>query len=257
MSLLAPPTSEQGWRVLGASADSILSLVSHARWAPLLEARGRMCYRVDWERGVLFAKWYRPPTFGARLSDFGIHRKPWKAFELGVRLARQGLATPHPVALLVRGRGVWREALLITEWIGPTRDWQEALGRGAPDTSERLACLARLLGLLHRGGYYHGDLPGNVVLGKQEGGREGVFLLDLDDLRRPLSWKRRVKNLEELGRAFPNLASVSLRQRWAFVLAYVDAAGLNREQARQLWRDGRTAQLRRWGRAHLREGTHS
>ncbi len=241
------PTAETGWRSFGADSGRLVALLEEGPWEPVQEGVGRSCYRVGPAGGAVFAKRYLPAGLRGRLRDFLLHRKPWRAFARGSRLARDGLSTPRPQGLFLRGRGLWREALLVTEWIGPTRDWQRAVtgGRGGPDGG--LASLARLLGALHARGYYHGDLAGNLVFAGEGHGRP--FLLDLEDLHRPLSWKRRVKNLEELGRALPDLGPVSLRDRWSFLLLYADAAGLDRSWARPLWRSGTRAQRRRLRRA--------
>ena len=42
--------------------------------------------------------------------------------------------------------------------------------------------------------------------------------------------------------------------RWLFLTAYAAAAGLDREEARKLWREGRAAQIRRHARNAKRQG---
>ncbi|MHB8766284.1 MAG: hypothetical protein ACYDA8_18350, partial [Deferrisomatales bacterium] len=72
-----------------------------------------------------------------------------------------------------------------------------------------------------------------------------LYLVDLEDLHPRLSWRRRVKNLEELGRAILDLGQVTLRDRWGFLVEYARACGLGLPEARRLWREGRAEQLRR------------
>ncbi len=241
------PTAEAGWRPFGKDSARLVALLREGPWEPLQEGAGRSCYRVGPAGGAVFAKRYLPGGLGGRLRDFLIHRKPWRAYTLGIRLVREGLSTPRPLGLFLRGRGLWREALLVTEWVGPALGWREAVAGGRRGPDGGVSSLGRLLGALHARGYYHGDLAGNLVFAGD--GRDRPFLLDLEDLHRPLSWKRRVKNLEELGRALPDLGAVSLRERWSFLLAYVDAAGLDPSRAGVLWRNGREAQRRRLHRA--------
>ncbi|MDW7711221.1 MAG: lipopolysaccharide kinase InaA family protein [Deferrisomatales bacterium] len=213
---------------------------------------------METAQGAVFAKHYTPQGFVRRLRDFGIRRKPQRAFALGRRLAREGVCTPEPLELLARGRGIWREALLVTRWIGPAPHWArhlaaEAPGRaGSPAFREAVLSLARLLGALHRLGLYHGDLAGNLLFGIEDGCWR-PFLVDLEELHTRLSRKRRVKNLEELGRELPDLAVLTLRDRWDFLREYAAAAGLGSAEPSSLWREGREAQHRR-GRRQARRG---
>jgi len=223
-----------------------------------LDARpDRGAYRVDTDAGCLFVKHYTPQGLRARIRDFALRRKPQRALELGRLLRESGISTPPPVGLFALGLGLWQEALLVSRWVGPTRKWSEYLvgdarrDRDADRFRASLSQLAILLGRLHRLGFYHGDLSGNLVF--DQGDPESrAYIVDLEDLHRRLSRKRRIKNLEELGRGLPDLSRATLRDRWLFLREYARAAGLDDAGARSLWREGRAAQLWR-KRRHARK----
>jgi tRNA A-37 threonylcarbamoyl transferase component Bud32 len=160
---------------------------------------------------------------------------------------------------LVCGRWIPREALLVTEWLGSLTKWSRHLtgevprARSPDEHRHALRGLARQLGKLHRLGLYHGDLSANLVFAQIDG-RDDPYLIDLEALSGRLSRKRRVKNLEELGRGIRDLRAVSLRDRWLFLKAYASAADLDVSEARRLWREGRRAQIVRVARSLRREG---
>ncbi len=252
--LPAPPWSDPGWRpAQGAGAAELGRVLARGSWEAVQSRPERTVYRVETAAGTLFAKHYTPSGARARLRDFWLRRKPQRAFRLAGRLAGAGVSTPEALALLARGRGLWREALLVNRWAGETRPWSAFLvGEAAGDRSAggygtHLLALAHLLGRLHRLGLYHGDLAGNLVFGRDEDGWR-PYLVDLEDLRLGLSRRRRVKNLEELGREILDLGAVTLRDRWGFLIEYSRACGLDRPGARRLWREGREEQVRRLAR---------
>lgn len=260
---LSPPiVSDAPWRPVGGKgpqAGEILRLLRRGTWSALQSRPDRIAYRVESPEGEdpVFVKHYTPKGLAGRVRDFGLRRKPQRAFSLGRQLERSGVDTPRPLGLFALGRGLWREALLVTEWMGPTRAWPEHLAReasekgAAPGFWEGVLSLARLLGALHRLGFYHGDLPGNLVFAGKDGSWR-PFLVDLEELHPWLSRRRRVKNLEELGRALSDLSILSLRDRWDFLREYAGAAGLDASEPASLWRQGREAQRRRVLRARRR-----
>lgn len=246
-----PPCPDHRWRwARGGDADGLGRALAEGSWVVLESRAERTVYRVETARGPFFAKHYTPTGVAERVRDFWVRRKPQRAVALAARLARAGVSTPEALALLVRGRGLWREALLVNTWAGETRNWsalltgEAARARGGEPFQAHLRAVARLLGALHRLGLYHGDLTGNLVFGREVGGWR-LYLVDLEDLHFRLSWRRRVKNLEELGRAVLDLGQVTLRDRWGFLVEYARACGLGLPEARRLWREGRAEQLRR------------
>jgi hypothetical protein len=254
--LPAPIPPDARWRAVGGDprAQELFRRLLEGTWSVLQARSDRAAYRVEMPdkdpSAPVFAKHYTPNGLVARVRAFGVRRKPQRAIALGHRLGRAGVGTPKPLALFALGRGLWREAVLVTEWVGPARPWEEHLAREAPGKRvapgfrEGVLSLAQLLGALHRLGLYHGDLPGNLVFG-WAGGAWRPFLVDLEELHPRLSRRRRVKNLEELGRALSDLSILSLRDRWEFLREYAGAAGLGPSEPASLWREGREAQRRR------------
>ncbi len=258
MLLSALPPRDAPWRLVrGNEARGLSRGLQQGTWAPLQSRPDRTAYRVETPDGPIFVKHYTPKGLVARVRDFGIRRKPQRAFTMGLRLAQGGVDTAEPLGLFGLGRGLLHEVLLVNRWLGPTRMWTEHLTREArreglsPKVREAVQSLARLLGRLHRLGLYHGDLPGNLVFGQEDGGWR-PFLVDLEELHQRLPRKRRVKNLEELGRSLSDLSILTLRDRWGFLQEYAVAAGLGSAEPARLWREGREAQLRRARRAQKR-----
>lgn len=243
---LADPASR--WRSAGRAPRLLLGGLDRGTWVPIQSQAGRTAYRVEDGPTRYFVKRYRPESLVGRMRDFGVRRKPQRAFARGRALVEAGVGTPAPLGLLLRGGGLPAEALLVTEWLPDAGLWTESLARRAREdrreAGHALTALGGLVGSFHALGYYHGDLAGNLLIcGTGPGTR--AYLIDLEELRGRLSRKRRVKNLEELGRALPDLEVISLRERWVFLEAYAAAAGLSPASARDLWREGRAAQIRR------------
>jgi hypothetical protein len=255
----APPAADRQWRPYPRSDPGLLFLLGRGEWTSLKARDDRVGYCVETPGGCFFVKHYRPRRLTDRFRDFAVRRKPQRAFRCGLRLAKAGVGTPRPAGLFVVGRWVFHEALLVNEWLGRERKWSHHLTRAVPrcdfpdEFRQGVLALARLLGGLHRLERYHGDLSSNLLFAGEQG-QEIPYLIDLEDLHRRLSRKRRVKNLEELGRSVPDLKAISLRDRWLFLTAYAAAAGLDREEARKLWREGRAAQIRRHARNAKRQG---
>ncbi|GAB4255749.1 MAG: hypothetical protein Kow0092_01200 [Deferrisomatales bacterium] len=228
------------WRPRRGSAPGLAHLLSRGTWHPLGARPDRCAYRVDTPAGPFFAKHYAPGSLAGRWRDFALRRKPQRAFARGLALAEGGVATARPLGLFSRGGPLWHQALLVLEWLDGAEPWERCLSGGAADAPV-LEALAATLGGLHRRGLYHGDLPANLVAAGGERGLLRVYVVDLEDLKRGLGRRRRVKNLEELGRRAPGLA---VRRQGAFLQAYCREAGLERSAARILWRQCRRRRSR-------------
>ncbi|GAB4249088.1 lipopolysaccharide kinase InaA family protein [Deferrisoma sp.] len=231
------------WKAARGSAPGLRSLLERGDWHPIHRQPGRICYRVETPRGPFFAKHYRPEGGLRAVYLLGLQRVPARAFHRGRALLAKGLATPAPLGLYVRGLLWPREAILVTEWVPGFTPWAVHVRQGAGNPLAAAAAVGALVGQLHRFGYYHGDLSRNVFFGEDGRGMR-PFLVDLDGLRRPLTRRRRIKNLEELGRGI-RLEDLGLRGRWWALRAYGGVLGLGRAELRRLWREGRAAQIRR------------
>jgi hypothetical protein len=251
---IAPIGIERGWFSLGGGEADLLRQLCRGEWHAVKARNDRAAYHVETPAGSFFAKHYTPVGWWGRIGDFLLQRRPQRAFVYGRKLGELGVNTPKPLGLFVRGRWLPREALLVTRWLGRPTKWSHHLIGEVPGTRfpeayrHALVELARLLARLHRERLYHGDLSANLVFAGVDG-RQKPYLIDLEALSRRLSRKRRVKNLEELGRGARDLKAVPLRDRWMFLAEYATAAGLDLHEARRLWREGRAAQIRRGVRA--------
>ena len=148
-----------------------------------------------------------------------------RAWRCGQKLLEQGIATPRPVfAIAPRGlvRGI--DSYLATEWV-EGRSLAVLLHNATQSGSLNslwtvFRSVARLVGLMHRGGFSHRDLkPGNIMISHDSA---AALLVDLDGVsRRRLTRRLRLKNLSRL------FLGVDLTEpaAEAFVQHYLLAAG--------------------------------
>ncbi|MBI5446217.1 MAG: hypothetical protein HY900_34010 [Deltaproteobacteria bacterium] len=216
----------EGWRAVAGSSPAERLL--EGTWESLERNAQREAFRVEVSGGSLFVKRYDPGTLAGRVRDFVLRRKPYRSFVWGRRLAEAGFATPRPVALWLRGGGLPREALIVTEWLEDARQWDRHLaGRWREDPAAARAALqevAKLLGRLHAQRFDHGDLRTNIVFAGPEPKRP--FLIDLDDLWWWPTRARRVKNLQRMHRVLARSWSLGPLERELFFQAYGAEAGL-------------------------------
>ncbi len=232
-----------GWRpVRGGRVD--LRVLGEARWTAIQRQPGRTAYRVETaDGGRYFVKHYHPETLGRRVRDLWLRRKPQRAYRLGRRLERLGVETPRPLALFRRGRLPLAEALLVGQWLESVEPWVARLTADSPSRSQDAAALGRLVAAVHRSGYYHGDIRGNLVFAGVP--RSIPWVIDLEDLRWGVSWRRRVKSLVKLHEVVPGADQVPWRVRYRFAVAYARAAVPSCADAKALWRAGEAEAARR------------
>ena len=100
---------------------------------------------------------------------------------------------------------------------------------------------AEFLAHLHLVGVYHGDLTARNILVEQEddGAVVRFYLIDLDAIRSTswISGRRRIKNLDELGRNFLNLKIVSTQDRARFLKAYLGIYQKEKKSFKHFFRD--------------------
>ncbi len=173
----------------------MLERINAGAWHPIHSQADRTAYRVETENGTFFVKHYRPVDWLGGVRDFWFRRKPQRAYRLASLLVDRGISTPRPLGLFESRSGARRQALLITEWIDGAMIWRQRvacaaagkLGRGPVRAA--LAAVATVLGRLHRLGYYHGDLSGNLLCEASDDNCS-AFLIDLEELHPRLSEKR-------------------------------------------------------------------
>lgn len=235
-----PPGSLSAeWRA-AEGQTGLLDALRRGSWWKIHCNPGRAAYRVEADGSRYFVKHYAPLSGFRRVRDFWWGRKPQRAFALSRRLLRRGVRTSAPVALFWRGGVLPVEALLVNEWIEDLR----GLGPfaegglttlGADPRREVLDSLAVLVGRLHRLGFYHGALARSLFIAPGPGGLEPI-VEDLEQLHRGLGPRRRVKNLERLGRELPDPRALSANERRRFLRVYGREAGVPDRRLLPLWR---------------------
>ncbi len=96
--------------------------------------------------------------------------------------ARRGVATPRPVALLLRrATGVLHEGWMAVEEVGGAEDLLSRLRRRPPPERAELAVAAEAVRAMHDAGVEHRDLNlGNLLVAREAGGGPRGFVIDLD-----------------------------------------------------------------------------
>lgn len=223
-----------GWGVGPAATQGFQSrleaLLQRNDRAALPIGRDHRVLTLTWSGRLFFVKHYRAKTFKARLQ-FGLScSKVHKARQYASLLRQAGIATPRVVAYLKRGTWLGPpEALLVTEGV-PGLTLREQVRAPLPLRTRRslIQALARFLARLHDTGIYHGDFSAfNILVAEAAEAPFGwqIHLIDLDAIRsvKHISFRRQIKNLDELGRNFTLLAEVSVNDRLRF-LGYYSAA---------------------------------
>lgn len=147
--------------------------------------RGRgttLYFDVD-GRTLVLRRYYRGGMvrgLGDRYLRLGLRRsRAWRELELLVRLRRQGLPVPSPVAARVEPTGrlspFVRQALL-TEFLPDTRTLTEVLRERALP-ADRWRAIGDTLARMHAAGVDHADLNAHNILLDDAG---GVHLIDFD-----------------------------------------------------------------------------
>ena len=172
-----------------------------------------------------------------------------KSWRIARILRKKGILTPQPVAFLSRRtHGIPRELVLLTEGIPSglslrqyVRQWLEAQPTRERVTLKRhlIRRVAEFLAALHLRGIYHGDLTANNIFIEPLEHDVRVYLIDLDSVRstRWISRRRRLKNLDELGRNFLELRLFSTSDRVRFLTCYLAQFGQKNETFRALFYD--------------------
>ena len=179
---------------------------------------------VETPLGPAVAKRERPEGWRGGLAR--VHARRWRsiaAFDRGIELAAAGLATPEPLAVLVRSGLAQAESLLVTRYVDALPLWDFAR---SVERDVFLALLARDLAALHAKGFRHRDLKASNLLVRRDD--PAIVWTDLDGLRRHEttgSWTR-VRDLSRLAMSFESSAARAAGIRagaWpALVCAYLE-----------------------------------
>ncbi|MFQ5801290.1 MAG: lipopolysaccharide kinase InaA family protein [Candidatus Methylomirabilales bacterium] len=183
--------------------------------------------------GVLFVKRYNYQGWGYALKDLFRASRARRVWIAANSLRMRGIPTPIPCAYLKRRRfRVLLESYLITEeveGIGLVEFARRPCEPGASVLERRRLArqIAILVRRLHERGISHRDLKGqNIFLRGEGAGRYRPFLVDLDGVwLGRVSWRRRVRDLARLARAFPDQSAVTRTDRARFLKAYLGPRG--------------------------------
>jgi len=191
-------------------------LLKHARGSIVGRAYGLILKRYNFRR--LFALLKNLFRRGKGILEF--HRAS--------RLLQAGIPTVVPLAAAdYRRSGIlWHSYLLLQE-IPAARTLNEWKG----NPYEAAHALARLLAQLHKQGFYHRDLKSTNLLFDPQG---RWYLIDLDGLhiRRRISLRRAVKDLQRLAQTAKEIPSCTPAVQRAFLRVYCRERGLHPHQLR-------------------------
>jgi tRNA A-37 threonylcarbamoyl transferase component Bud32 len=159
--------------------------------------------------------------------------KAQKAWRIGRGLYRKGIDTPLPIALFKCWTSCFSlEFVCITKGLPDAVDLHKAVLQVHGNTPSQkkkkrrlIIAVAKFAARLHSNNIYHGDFSAdNILVWRNEStGAIRVYLIDLDAVRTSyrISERRRIKNLEELGRNFLNLRTISIADRFSFIKIYM------------------------------------
>lgn len=162
----------------------------------------------------------------------------WKLF---IRLFTMKIPVPEPLGFLsARVDGQVYQVLMYRYLYGKTlADFaQNNLPLcGFAERRKLISAVARFVAMLHDAGVYHGDFHANNILVRQKGNDYKCFLIDVDAVRSIyfISRRRRIKNLDELGRNFLNLAALSTSDRMFFIREYTRVCSVEQKSHKQLF----------------------
>jgi tRNA A-37 threonylcarbamoyl transferase component Bud32 len=158
--------------------------------------------------------------------------KAQKAWRIGRRLRNNGIKTPLPIAILKGYASPHSlDYVVVTAGLPDAMDLYEAVRQVQgkhPSQQKRkrdlIHAVSKFVARLHGHHIYHGDFSADNILVRGDAGSQEmrVYVIDLDAVRTSfwISDRRRVKNLEELGRNFLDLDAISLADRVRFLKLY-------------------------------------
>lgn len=182
---------------------------------------------VAWLGGGAVLKVFHPWTFRGRLSAWLRGSRARRAFRHGHLLELLDIPTAPVLGFAEPGRGPARpRSYLVTGRLPDAGHATAFLAATAEPARRRsfLAAAGTLVGRLHASGLAHRDLKGRNLL-RVAG--DACSLVDLDGLevRRIVSDSVRLRDLRRAFRSGREVASLGLREAFAFLRAYRRASG--------------------------------
>lgn len=175
-------------------------------------------------------------------------RRPLDHLHLPLEIARRGVATPAPLALLlIEGpRGLFRGWVAVEE-LASAEDLRRRFASGAPPTDEELAAVLAEVRRMHDAGIEHRDLNlGNLLLRRRAGEDPEPFIVDWDAARLhpgPLAFPARQRALRRLERSYVKSGARSAAADRTRTLFYTLYAAGDTPLARRLERGRRAGRL--------------
>lgn len=217
------------------------------------------CYTITGDLSIYLKRYYVEGFKPFLRTALGLN-KAQKAWRVGRRLKRRGLDTPLPIALFNRGASRFSsEFVCITKGLSDAIDLHDAVlqVQGKDPSQQRqkhdlIKAAAKFVALLHSHYIYHGDFSADNILVRGIGDAQEIriYLIDLDAVRTSfwISERRRIKNLEELGRNFLDLRTISISDRVSFLKVYLKYYTRNRDSLHTLFRKARKRTEKRLAR---------
>jgi tRNA A-37 threonylcarbamoyl transferase component Bud32 len=215
-------------------------------------------YQHRYEGDVLYIKKYPWVGCKAFLQTLFFHAgKAQKSWRTGWLLLKRGIDTPLPLFYLRRRTEVFAgEHILATLGVENSMSLRDFVNRRVMDhqligrkKQMFIAKTAQFLGRLHLAGVYHGDLTArNILVAQGDDIQDArLFLIDLDAIRstRWISRRRRIKNLDELGRNFLDLKIISTCDRARFLKHYLKSCSKETKNFKQLFKAVERRTMRR------------
>jgi hypothetical protein len=221
--LTVPIFNKPGFKAL------FIKLIDELNPGNIPNSRDHLVCSFKWAGCKYYIKYYCINKPKGRLQSLLHCSKPHKAWGFNDFLSTRGIATPELMAHLQKGALLGkREHLIITKGIRG-HSLREAIDFDLPlkQRKDLLRAVAHVLAKLHDVGVYHGDFSAfNIMVEEAPQMLFGwrVYIIDLEAIRslHYISLRRQIKNLEELGRNFTNLADVSTRDRLRFLKYYIE-----------------------------------
>ena len=166
-------------------------------------------------------------------------------WQMGWDLLKEGIPTALPVGVLEKlAAGLRLSAIMITVSLLPGKSLAEfmrkdAAGLAAEAHRQLSNELVRIVGKLHKRGFFHRDLKGvNVFVQTTGQAKASLFLIDLDGCHHNgQSYRKRVKSLGRLARASLDWPTVKASDRLRFLKRYLAQSGQKQNDWKRWWRN--------------------
>lgn len=236
--------------------------------SPVSVADDRKVYRITIDGQQIYLKLYFIKNLKQYIKTLFKLNKAQKAWKFGRRLVKERINTPLPIAWLRHLRiGFPLKYVLITAGIPDSIKLRSHIdsyllpGNVEPDQKRQLLKkTAELLGSLHMAGIYHGDFTSHNIMVQILPPPEyyRIFLIDLDaiDSMYWISSRRRIKNLDEIGRNVLFLKMFSTADRARFLKHYLRIYTRETRTFKQLFAEvlARTRyRLKKYGKDFIRK----